>query len=325
MSRPSRVPMMRNHADFLSSSKFELQNLTFSHRDSITSNASSFAHDTVATEMGEFDNDSRIIYEVVEDLIKVTQAQDLIRSNKVYAKTNNFITPERQQRRGLDIDQTNIKILPFNSPNSPFAYFNNESAAKPLSLQECHRETDKTIKQIFNYTTSDSLFSIDDDLIEYIHHNCKKELNNIVSKITASNMQETDESDSLVQRLNNIKKQFVNSRTSTHGLLYAMNILNLSLVYLINHITEKFEAEKTRLLQQITTLIHSDFYNKEYVLKYKDRTIHQIREEANAKERELIVTKKYEKSAMVLQKLWRRKQSKCFYKLILNDFYRSED
>ena len=113
-----------------------------------------------------------------------------------------------------------------------------------------------------------------------------------------------------------MKKQYSQTKSSTHGLLYALSILNISLICLINHMHQSHEQERDRLLSQISTLVYSEFYNKEYALKYKDRTIKQIRDEADAKERELNLLQVYDEAVRVIQRAWKRRQSK----LILIDY-----
>jgi len=162
-------------------------------------------------------------------------------------------------------------------------------------------------------TESPSLSHIQESLIDNIHHKCKKHLNQIIQTILHPSQKASDASDSVIQRLNNAKKQHCHEKNALQGLLYASNIMNIALVYLANYLYETHEKERQRMLAQLTTLVHSQFYHHEYVVKHKDRTIQQIREDADAKEREQHVMHKYDSNVRVIQRAWRHSQSKLLF------------
>ena len=309
----TKAPLGKSFHQQASLLKSESRNQLLSNRDSIVSSMSSLADETVMTDMADyFDEDKVAIYQVVEDLVKIVEVQQIIKQNKVWAKTNNLISPERQQRPGLNIDDISsdfIQLDPFGSPmgSEPFTYYEKEAiASKPLTLEDRHKMTHEMIQEIFDSSPLDIISNIDESFIDRVHHNCKKHLNMIIEKISHPTLLSSKDSDSLIQRLNNVKKQHGSTKGAMHGLLYAMNILNISLVFLINHMYEGHQKEKHRLMDQLTTLVYSEFYNKEYVLKYKDRTIQQIRDEADAKEREDHLIQNYDTVVRIIQRSWRQ-------------------
>ena len=128
LGKSSKAPLGRSPQKYISPMKMESRNTGYTPRDSIVSNMSSFADDTMMTDMGEFFDQDRIaIYQVVEDLVKITEAHDIMKKSKLWAKTNNLVTPERQQRRGLKldfIDSDSVQLGAFDSPatGNPFTY-----------------------------------------------------------------------------------------------------------------------------------------------------------------------------------------------------------
>lgn len=68
-----------------------------------------------------------------------------------------------------------------------------------------------------------------------------------------------------------------------------MDVLNISLVHLLNHVTKQSNLVTSRLISLLTTVLHSDLYNREFILRNKDKAIELIQEEADAKEREIEV------------------------------------
>ena len=116
-----------------------------------------------------------------------------------------------------------------------------------------------------------------------------KHLRSLLDETSRQQVKISSEDDTLIQKLNNIKKQANYSKSRLHELLYSMDILNISLVHLLNHLTKQMNQVSIRMVSLITTILHSDLYNREYILRGKEKVIVQIQDEADAKEREIEV------------------------------------
>ena len=150
-------------------------------RDSIISNVSSINDETMMTDVMDFADQTKVeIYQTVDDLIKIVEAQEFIQTNKAIFQHNKYITPERQSRRGLDqIDTVSIKLNPLSGSSNPFSKYDSEDDIQshiPLSTNLNPFEFESNMRSILFPENDGFLSNIDQNLISKIHSNCKSQL-----------------------------------------------------------------------------------------------------------------------------------------------------
>ena len=267
-----------------------------SNNNSMISSWNSYMDETMMTDIWEYiDQDKAAIYQVVEDLVNMVEIQELIRQSETWNNAPNLKVPERRKRLGMDLFMLAPKSIQVNqsissSLNSPFEQFSEVDELPQLPLIEQHQIITERIVEIFApFRNFSFLQNVEETFIDNIHSYCKKHLKSLIEDVSKQQMKVSSEDDSLIQKLNNVKRQVAGSKSSLHELLYSMDVLNISLVHLLNHVTKQSNQVTSRLISLLTTALHSDLYNREFVLRNKEKAIEQIQEEAYAKEREIEV------------------------------------
>ena len=267
-----------------------------SNNNSMISSWNSNMDETMMTDIWEYiDQDKAAIYQVVEDLVNMVEIQELIRQSETWNNAPKLKVPERRKRLGMELFMLAPKSIQVNqsissSLNSPFEQFSEVDELPQLPLIEQHQIITERIIEIFApFRNFSFLQNVEETFIDNIHSYCKKHLKSLIEDVSKQQMKVSSEDDSLIQKLNNVKRQVAGSKSSLHELLYSMDVLNISLVHLLNHVTKQSNQVTSRLISLLTTALHSDLYNREFVLRNKEKAIEQIQEEAYAKEREIEV------------------------------------
>jgi hypothetical protein len=275
--KEQRTPMGRTPQKFISPMKLEMSYDLPSYRQSMVSvSAISSAWDeTIMTDIGDFlDSDKVEIYKLVDDLIKFTEAQEII------SQSTSKLTPTRPFS-SLSHSSTN----PFSHPDS-------------TSLP--------SLSSLFSPPTSTP--SISSSLISQIHLSTSTSLSSTLSNTHPC----FPPSDSLIQRLSSIKKLHSCSKSSLHSLLFTTHALSLGLAYLANHLVHIHTTSIERANQQIATLLHAlGESNKQG--EASQRRVKRVKEREMARRREeklLMEYEGYENTARIIQRAWRSKISK---------------
>jgi len=146
-------------------------------RNSIVSNTSSFLDDTLMDDIGNYINKDKVeIYQTVDDLIRIIEAQEYINQNKNLYQQDKYITPERKVRRGLEfLDISNIKINPTDASSSPFSHNQSDDDLTIINDSDELNKIQSKIQSIFFPNNNSMLNNIDDSIIEKIHYTCRKQ------------------------------------------------------------------------------------------------------------------------------------------------------
>ena len=190
-------------------------------RNSVMSNISSINDETMMTDIADFFNNSKIeIYQTVDDLIRIVEAQEFIKTNKSVFQQNKYVTPKRQTRKGIDLtDTVSIKINPLSASSNPFSQYDSEDDHELMtnSIQSISPfEFESNIREILFPDASSILSNIDEGLISKIHSACKSQLNDSILSLCPKIPQAS--SISIIQRLNTLKKSHMAAKYGTQSL-----------------------------------------------------------------------------------------------------------
>ena len=146
-----------------------------SRNDSIMS-STSYMDETVMTDIWEYvDQDKVAIYQVVDDLIKTVEVQEMIKQSEIWTITSKFKTPDRRKRLGIDHYLRASRSIPVNqsitsSLNSPFEHFNENDELPHLSVLEQYQIINERMMSVFApFNNASLLQNIEDTFIENIH------------------------------------------------------------------------------------------------------------------------------------------------------------
>lgn len=248
-------------------------------RESIASNMSSMHDETMMTEMNDYrDPDKVEIYQTLDDLIKIIEAKEIILQTQKKKQTYSYITPIRQQRKGVGDLLTPSAISP-----SPFAHHISEDSFEEPVL--------RSIEQILFPNLDLKLSNIDSSIISEIYSVSKSQLNSSLSSLLP---QLPPSQSNVVQRLSTLKKQFGANRTSLMNLLYSSYSLNAACFKLISYIEAHYRANLERIQCQVYSMAHCLALSS---MKTEEVKVAQTPN----------YLKLFDKAARVIQQQWRKK------------------